>query len=151
MDWIPAHTCRYPVQGISWPEEGILSFHEARITLSPVQAQGHRSDKTYQMVWRSWKVRLPCIRKGGTFHTDTLSGNHQLFRQAFHQCSFRIIQCQNQGVQNTVQRSKGQGFLSIQANKYLCLINESLRFLRCDPLISSLIVSILVHFKLGNY
>ena len=38
--------------------------------------------------------------------------------------------CQNQGVQNTVQRSKGQGFLSIQANKYLCLIYESLRFLR---------------------
>ena len=50
--------------------------------------------------------------------------------EAFHQCSFGIIQCQNQGVQNAVQRSKGQSFLSIQTNKNLCLINEFLRFLR---------------------
>lgn len=47
---IPTHTCRYPLQGISRPEEGILSFHEARVDISPVQAQGHRSDKTCQMV-----------------------------------------------------------------------------------------------------
>ncbi|GEM_PF-3948748 len=50
--------------------------------------------------------------------------------EAFHQCSFGIIQSQNQGVQNAVQGNKGQSFLSIQANKYLCLINKSLRVLR---------------------
>ena len=30
------HTCRYPLQGISRPEEGILSFHEPRITVGLV-------------------------------------------------------------------------------------------------------------------
>lgn len=50
MDGIPAYTCRYPLQGISCPEEGILSFHEARVDIPPMQAQGHRSDKTCQMV-----------------------------------------------------------------------------------------------------
>lgn len=76
---------------VSGYKESVLSFHETRIYLSPVQTLGCSLDKACQVIWQSGQIRIPCLWKSSKVNTNTLSWNNNLLRETFHEHSFWVL------------------------------------------------------------
>ena len=140
MPEVPLYT------GILQKDVSSFRFHDKLLVILMLQAEGcfRYPSATLHFVLRRTENRLAEIEKSFGWELfiafrnerklkDTLSIFHLVtcYMIVFYRITWKMKHLFPKFLGgDAVQRSKGQSFLSLQTNKNLCLIKESLRFLR---------------------